>query len=260
MAFLSVSYGNEPGRTIPLDGARVVLGRATECDVVLDLPSASRLHACVVREKNAYYLEDLNSRHGTFLNGERLQGRARLRDKDRITIADRDLTFHEGTPQAPPPTDKTAVDAPLVESSRPSPPSKEHSSDLRSAAQIQRALLLGRPTIDLKSQLRADAISIPALAVGGDFYDFFAYDQVLDMVIGDVMGKGVQAALVGAATRLHLLRAINNLLASNPGRLPEPKDILGLVVADVYQHFTDIGTFVTLCYARFDLGERRVQI
>ncbi len=132
--------------------------------------------------------------------------------------------------------------------------------DMETASHIQRTLLLGRPTIDLKSQLRADAVSVPSRQVGGDFFDFFAYDQVLDVAVGDVMGKGIPAALLGAATKNHLLRAINYLLASNPARLPEPKDILAIVNAEVFRQLAGIDSFVTLCYARFDLRERRAQI
>ncbi len=136
----------------------------------------------------------------------------------------------------------------------------EHNQHLTTAAHIQQSLLLGRPTVDLKSQLRADAVSIPSLCVGGDFYDFFAYDQVLDVVIGDVMGKGVQGALLGAATKYHFLRAIYNLYASNPARLPEPQEILASVAAEVYGPLSKIESYVTLCYARFDLRERRAHI
>jgi serine phosphatase RsbU (regulator of sigma subunit) len=270
MASLTVVCGNEPGRTIALAQDRIVLGRAPDCDLVLETLAASRQHACIVREGNTFYLEDLNSRNGTFCNGVPLQERTRLQADDRIKIADWELSFHpgnlpEGDLQAATPgrgvveTSPAAADAP-PEGRRENAHAREHNPDLEKAAHIQRTLLLGRPTIDLRSQLRADAVSVPSLEVGGDFYEFFAYDQVLDVVIGDVMGKGIQAGLLGAATRIHLLRAVNNLLASNPTRLPEPKDILGLVVAEVYRHFTELSTFVTLVYARFDLREHRVQI
>ncbi len=127
--------------------------------------------------------------------------------------------------------------------------------DMETAAQIQRTLLLGRPRMDLKV-LRADALTIPSLQIGGDFYEFYPYDQVLDVVIGDVMGKGLPAALLGAATKNHLLRAINYLLAANPSRLPEPREILTIVNAEVFRQLAGMDSFVTLCYARFDLNRR----
>jgi sigma-B regulation protein RsbU (phosphoserine phosphatase) len=131
--------------------------------------------------------------------------------------------------------------------------------DIEIAARIQQTLLLGRPRVDLQL-VRADAVTIPSLQIGGDFYDFFAYDKVLDVIVGDVMGKGVPAALLGAATKLHFLRAAHNLMASAPGRLPEPGEILAIVNAELYKQLEGIESFVTLCYARFDLRKQRVDI
>ena len=54
---------------------------------------------------------------------------------------------------------------------------------------------------------------MPSAQVYGDFYDFFRHDDgTLDVVVGDVMGKGVPAALVGAAAKSQLLRALSGLL------------------------------------------------
>src|SRR5262249_25854540 len=100
--------------------------------------------------------------------------------------------------------------------------------DIEIAQRIQKTLLLGQPPVDLHS-LRAAALSIPSFQIDGDFYDFYAHDQHLDVVIGDVMGKGIPAALVGAATKHHFLRAANHLLAADPGRIPEPREMLTIV-------------------------------
>jgi len=140
------------------------------------------------------------------------------------------------------------------------PASERLREDMKTAAIIQQTLLLGRPTVDLQSLLRADAMTTSSLDIGGDFYDFFAYDKVLDVVVGDVMGKGIPAALLGAATKNHIVRAINYLLASNPTQLPEPKEILDIVNAEVYRQLAGMEKFVTLVYARFDLRKRLLQL
>jgi len=44
---------------------------------------ASRVHAHVVLEHGEYWIEDLNSRHGTYVNGSKIQ-RHKLQDSDRI--------------------------------------------------------------------------------------------------------------------------------------------------------------------------------
>jgi sigma-B regulation protein RsbU (phosphoserine phosphatase) len=130
--------------------------------------------------------------------------------------------------------------------------------DVEIASRIQQTLLLGTPPVDLKKATAA-AQTTPSLQIGGDFYDFFAYDQALDVVIGDVMGKGVTAALVGAATKNHIVRAANYLFAARPGRLPEPREILSVVSAELFHQLARIECFVTLCYARFDLARQRVE-
>lgn len=57
-----------------LDRAVTTIGkRKEEADVVLEDMSVSRLHARIVKEKEKFYIEDLNSTNGTFKNGLRLQ-------------------------------------------------------------------------------------------------------------------------------------------------------------------------------------------
>ncbi|MBM4042957.1 MAG: FHA domain-containing protein [Planctomycetes bacterium] len=64
-----------------------ILGRAPECNVLVDNPVISRHHAHIARTPgtNAYYIEDVSAR-GTYVNFERIQGRRPLREGDRICI------------------------------------------------------------------------------------------------------------------------------------------------------------------------------
>lgn len=125
-------------------------------------------------------------------------------------------------------------------------------------SRIQQTLLLGRPPVNMKS-LKAAAMSIPSSRIDGDFYDFYEHNQSLDVIVGDVMGKGIPAALVGAATKSHYLRAMNSLLAKDPNVLPLPKDILTILNAELVKQLVGIERFVTLCYARFDLRKNRLE-
>lgn len=61
----------------------------TQCEAVLDAPAVSRLHARLDYRQGNYYLKDLNSRNGTFLNGERLmpQEAKQITSGDRIAFA-----------------------------------------------------------------------------------------------------------------------------------------------------------------------------
>ena len=134
-----------------------------------------------------------------------------------------------------------------------------HQREVEIGARIQQTLLLGQPPVDLAGAQIA-ALTIPSQPVDGDFYDFFQYNaQCLDIVVGDVMGKGVPAALLGAAIKSAPLRALSRLLAaSSQNALPEPEEIVELVHRDITRQFISLNVFATLCYARFDLEQGRL--
>ena len=132
--------------------------------------------------------------------------------------------------------------------------------EIDTAAKIQQTLLLGQPPKNIQG-LQLYQKTIASQKVDGDFIDFIRLsDPTLDIVIGDVMGKGIPAALVGAALKSQLLRALNKL--SQPGdsaQIPGPERIVSVVQAGMIQQLEDLETFVTLCYARFDLTRRIMQ-
>jgi transcriptional regulator with GAF, ATPase, and Fis domain len=65
--------------TVPLASSRAyLLGRAPECDVVIDDPSVSREHARLTTG-NGFFLEDLNSTNGTRVQGKKLRAEERVR-------------------------------------------------------------------------------------------------------------------------------------------------------------------------------------
>lgn len=120
---------------------------------------------------------------------------------------------------------------------------------------IQRTLLFDYPPHDLP-WARFAALTIPSDRIDGDFFDFLVHNErKIDVVLGDVMGKGVPAALLGAATKTHILRAFSQLIAMarNPAVLPEPNDIITLANAHMASELIELESFVTVCYVRFDL-------
>jgi sigma-B regulation protein RsbU (phosphoserine phosphatase) len=123
------------------------------------------------------------------------------------------------------------------------------------ASKIQRTLLIGRPPDDI-SGLQIVELTIPSQKIDGDFFDFFRLDDhSIDIVVADVMGKGILSAFMGAAMKSHLLRALNELMyADGTKTLPQPEDIIALVHALMIRQMEDLEIFVTLCYARFDLA------
>lgn len=86
----------EDGKSFPLCGEHWLIGkRKAEVDICLEKSTVSRLHARIFCRQEAYYLEDLNSRNGTRLNGHMLDsGQPQLlKDGDEIVFADYRCTF-----------------------------------------------------------------------------------------------------------------------------------------------------------------------
>lgn len=98
MAVLKVLRGVRPGELLPVDEERVLLGRHPNCQVVFDNGAISRHHAQILESHGSYYIEDLRSRNGTYLNGEPLDRRTELKDGDQIRICDIQLLFMQRGP------------------------------------------------------------------------------------------------------------------------------------------------------------------
>lgn len=119
---------------------------------------------------------------------------------------------------------------------------------------IQQVLLLGRTPADVTG-LEIGTLARASRQVDGDFFGFFHHGTgVFDVVLGDVMGKGIPAALVGAAVKSQFQR-----FASTTGpagrKLPcaEPAEIVAAVHEQVTETLIELGRFVTAIYARFDV-------
>jgi hypothetical protein len=92
---------------VSLQAEQVVLGRAPECDIIVEGRLISRQHATISRMGTLYTLEDLGSHNGTSVNGRRISETWTLRDGDQIELGGVGrLTFVDGDatstrPQAP---------------------------------------------------------------------------------------------------------------------------------------------------------------
>ena len=129
------------------------------------------------------------------------------------------------------------------------------SREVEVGLRIQQSLLLSQPPH--VPGLRIAAMTVPSQGIDGDFYIFLTHpDRVLDVIVGDVMGKGVSAALLGAATKIQFFKTLSYLLAeSRNSHLPKPKDTVVLAHTEIVRHLIDLESFVTLCYVRLDLDQ-----
>ncbi len=125
--------------------------------------------------------------------------------------------------------------------------------EVRIAARIQKTLLFGQVVHDLDWVDNA-VVAQPALEVGGDFYDFFKHgSSCFDVVLGDVMGKGIPAALLGAGVKSRILHVINDLLAGHSEEEPPGVgEIVNSVNKQITHELIELESFITCCYARFD--------
>ena len=94
MAFLELVTGDATGTRFELKAERSIIGRSADCQVPLDVAAVSRRHAAIVRDGDQFFIEDLHSRNGTFLNDERVVDRAPLEDGDQLVICDQGFRFH----------------------------------------------------------------------------------------------------------------------------------------------------------------------
>ncbi len=86
------SGGGRVGESFPLVGERIAVGRRPDCDVFLDDVTVSRDHALIVQRHGAWWLDDLGSLNGTYVNRHRAESH-RLEDGDELQIGKYKLTY-----------------------------------------------------------------------------------------------------------------------------------------------------------------------
>ena len=183
MAVLHVIRGQSSLPSIPIIRECTVLGRHPDCELVLDNIAISRQHAQILESHGSYFLEDLRSRNGTFLNEVQIEGRSELKDGDLIRICDSTIKFDLNSSashiELPPvdPTRKVGLDGPTgveidsVDESRIfilpdsfSEPDFESSSTIRRRAEFPRpndSRIIAQPEVKLRGILEI------ARALGG---------------------------------------------------------------------------------------------
>jgi sigma-B regulation protein RsbU (phosphoserine phosphatase) len=127
------------------------------------------------------------------------------------------------------------------------------------ASRVQETLLHGHAPTAFPG-LKIGEFMASKHEVNGDFYEFFVQsDTVVDVLLGDAMGKGLPAALQGAATKARFSRAIARLIYEGGGVIPEPVTIVARVQRSLGPQFMAMDTFTTLMYLRFDFASRTMR-
>ncbi len=72
-ATLEQLSGADKGRVFELHATRLTVGRANDCDIVVDVEGVSRVHALLVRSDGSWFIRDNNSKNGVYVNGKLLK-------------------------------------------------------------------------------------------------------------------------------------------------------------------------------------------
>ena len=116
-------------RDLPDGDFSLLLGRHADCDVVLGGTGVSRRHARISSMNGLILIEDLNSTAGTFLNGDRIEGKMVVAENDTVKIDDYTITLASGNSASPAPAQPAP--SPAKQQTPPPPPPKPAPAPVR---------------------------------------------------------------------------------------------------------------------------------
>lgn len=105
MPSLLIREKDGPEREHPLKRARTTLGKMPDNDIILDRTNISRRHCQIFLEGNDFFVRDLASRNGTFLDGQKVEGDRPLADGAVIQLGDFSIVFRDAAAAPPRPGD-----------------------------------------------------------------------------------------------------------------------------------------------------------
>lgn len=93
VAKLEILDGLSVGKQHELQGAETLIGRHPTCHLVLRETTVSRRHARIMQRPDGFYIIDVGSQHGTFVNDKPIDNATALRHGDRIRVSEVALSF-----------------------------------------------------------------------------------------------------------------------------------------------------------------------
>src|SRR5207245_6290550 len=100
-------------KEIPLDKPRFKISRKPDNDLVIDNPVVSGHHALIVSEEGVFFIEDLGSTNGTFVNDAKVQ-KEKLKNSDCIVVGKHVLIYQDEIAAPPPPPDEAESDKTVI--------------------------------------------------------------------------------------------------------------------------------------------------
>lgn len=133
---------------------------------------------------------------------------------------------------------------------------QEERHELEIAKQIQLSLLPRKP-LQIDGALIA-GYCLPAAHVGGDYFDYFTEHNMVDIVIADVSGHSVGAALVMAETRSTLKAEAHRMVRAKHGLPRGTGEILRALNGLLYEDLNRADLFITMFYIKYDTETRKL--
>lgn len=183
-SYFTVINPSGQSKRMELTRGPFTIGRQSENQLVLRDNRVSRVHARLESEGSDVFVADCQSLHGTFVNGERVEGRRRLQPHDRVTFGFEDgyqLVYHSGGGQLPELVDHIAGGTALM------PSMGANLTKLRSLLEVARAV-----QSSLSTQEVLESVVDAALALTGSERGFLLLRP------GSYSSLPAKPALVGA--------------------------------------------------------------
>jgi len=95
MNFLEVYFNGVLKHSLPVQNNVISIGRASNNDVVINNMGVSSQHAIISKKNDLFYIEDLNSTNGTFVNSQKITSQQRVNLQDTIIIGKHTIKFSE---------------------------------------------------------------------------------------------------------------------------------------------------------------------
>ena len=139
--------------------------------------------------------------------------------------------------------------------------SRQHYENLQKEleSQIERKLLQSPVPTTLR-RIEISRLMLSSEHLDGDFTEFIVYNpELADMLIGDVMGHGIQPALVGAGIKSLFLKTVAQQRGSAE-LAPPLHQIVSLMHKNCIHELIELGIFATLLFVRIDLEKKLFSI
>ena len=212
---MAVLHDVKGEREFPLRGKVTLIGRDPACDIVVESKATSGRHAMILHAGDDFFIEDLDSLNGTYVNGQRIRQRTRLRNDDLIELLGLAVNFRKEAVGADGALDSTArTGPPLAPGTASILSSVEIRGDLRLTvkpeAKLRTVLEIAQnlgATLDLKEVLPKVLESLFATFPQADC----GFILLLDPTTGILsqLSRGSSFTAVGEATCLAVSGAVN---------------------------------------------------